>query len=208
MKVEIWSDIVCPFCYIGKRKFEAALAQYPHRDQVEVVWKSFQLDPSLKTDPSKSVRQSLSENKGWSLEQTDRTMEYVVNMAAGVGLAYHFEKAVVANSFDAHRLVHLAKQHGLQDAAKERLLAAYFTEGKNTADHAVLAQIGAEIGLDAAQVTRVLASDEYADAVRRDIAEARELGITGVPFFVFNGKVGVSGAQDPSVFLRAFEQAR
>jgi len=203
MKVEIWSDVMCPFCYIGKRKFEAALAQFPDRDRVEVVWRSFQLDPSLKTDPAKSVRQSLAENKGWSLEQTDQTMAYVVNMAAGVGLTYHFDKAVVANSFDAHRFTHLAKKHGLQDQAEERLFAAYFTEGKNTADHQTLIQLGVEIGLEATEVARVLATDEYAADVQRDIAEARQVGVTGVPFFVFNGKYAVSGAQDSRVFLEA-----
>jgi predicted DsbA family dithiol-disulfide isomerase len=206
MSVEIWSDVMCPFCYIGKRKFEAALAQLPERDRVEVVWKSFQLDPSLKTDPGKSVQQSLMESKGWSAEQTEQTMAYVVDMAKNVGLTYHFDKAVVANSFDAHRFSHLAKKHGLQDQAEERLFAAYFSEGKNTADHQTLVQLGVEIGLNADEVARVLAGNDYADDVERDIAEAREVGATGVPFFVFNRKYAASGAQESATFLEVLER--
>jgi len=201
MKVEIWSDVMCPFCYIGKRKFEAALAQFPQRDQVEIVWKSFQLDPTLETDTSKSVQQSLAESKGWSAEQTEEAMSYVVNMAKGVGLTYHFDKAVVANSFDAHRFSHLAKKHGLQDQAEERLFAAYFIEGKNTADHQTLIQLGVEIGLGANDVKKVLDGNDFAAEVQKDIAEARQIGVNGVPFFVFKKKYAVSGAQDSKVFL-------
>jgi len=206
MKVEIWSDVMCPFCYIGKRRLEAALAQFPHRDQVEVVWKSFQLDPNLKTEPAKSVKQSLAEKKGWSPEQTDQTMAYVVNMAKEAGLAYDFDKAVVANSFDAHRFSHLAKKYGKQDEAEERLFAAYFIEGKNTADHQTLIQLGTEIGLDPAEVARVLAGNDYADDVQTDIYESRQVGVTGVPFFVFNDKYTVSGAQGSGVFLQVLEK--
>ncbi len=207
MTVEIWSDVMCPFCYIGKRKFEAALAQFPQREQIEVVWKSFQLNPDLETDTSKSVQQSLAESKGWTLEQTDEAMSYVVNMAKGVGLTYHFDKAVVANSFDAHRFSHLAKKHGLQDEAEERLFAAYFTEGKNTADHEVLIQIGTEIGLDPSEVKKVLAGNDFAAEVEKDIEEARQFRISGVPFFVFDRKYAVSGAQDSKVFLETLQKA-
>ena len=207
MTVEIWSDVMCPFCYIGKRKFEIALAQFPQHEQVEVVWKSFQLNPDLETDTSKSVKQSLAESKGWTLEQADEAMSYVVNMAKGVGLTYHFDKAVVANSFDAHRFSHLAKKYGLQDAAEERLFAAYFTEGKNTADHEVLTQIGSEIGLDAGEVKKTLAGNDFAAEVEKDIEEARQFRISGVPFFVFNRKYAVSGAQDSKVFLETLQKA-
>ena len=131
MKVEIWSDVMCPFCYIGKRKFENALAQFPQRDEVEVVWKSFQLNPFLKTDPSKNTVEHLAEAKGWSLQQAQEATQYVTDIAQKVGLTYNMDKAVVANSFDAHRFLHLAKEHGVQDAAKERVLKAYFTEGVN-----------------------------------------------------------------------------
>lgn len=207
MTVEIWSDVMCPFCYIGKRKFEAALAQFSQREQVEIVWKSFQLNPDLETDTSKSVQQSLAESKGWTLEQAGEAMSYVVNMAKSVGLTYHFEKAVVANSFDAHRFSHLAKKHGLQDAAEERLFATYFIEGKNTADHEVLTQIGIEIGLDADEVKKVLAGNDFTADVEKDIEEARQFRISGVPFFVFNRKYAVSGAQDSKVFLETLQKA-
>ena len=146
------------------------------------------------------------ESKGWSAEQTEQTMAYVVNMARNVGLTYHFDKAVVANSFDAHRFSHLAKKHGLQDQAEERLFAAYFSEGKNTADHQTLVQLGVEIGLNADEVARVLAGNDYAADVQRDIAEARQVGATGVPFFVFNRKYAVSGAQDSATFLEVLER--
>ncbi|MCW5922151.1 MAG: DsbA family oxidoreductase [Saprospiraceae bacterium] len=206
MKVEIWSDVMCPFCYIGKRKFEEALSQFPHREKVEVVWKSFQLDPDLVTDTTKSVRQSLAESKGWSLEKTDEAMSYVVDMAKTVGLTYQFDKAVVANSFDAHRFSHLAKKHGLQDKAEERLFAAYFLEGKNTADHQTLIQIGTEIGLDSSEVKLALANNEYADEVNKDIDDAHQIGVTGVPFFLFNRKYAVTGARDSKVYLNALEK--
>lgn len=205
--VEIWSDVMCPFCYIGKRRFEAALEQFAERDQVEVIWRSFQLDPNLKTDPDKSVAQSLAEKKGWSAEQTAQSMAYVGNMARTVGLEYHFDKAVVANSFDAHRFTHYAKSLGKQDAAEERLFAAYFTEGKNTADHTTLARLGAEIGLDSAAVRQALAGDDFAEDVKSDIALANQFGITGVPFFVFNRQYAVSGAQDVQVFLQTLQKS-
>lgn len=197
---------MCPFCYIGKRRLEAALAQFPERDQVEVVWKSFQLDPNLKTNPHKSVSQSLAESKGWSPQQTAQSMAYVTNMAKEVGLDYDFDKAVVANSFDAHRFSHFAKKHGLQDQAEERLFAAYFTEGKNTADHQTLLELGVEIGLDATELAQVLAGNDYAEAVQTDIYEARQVGVSGVPFFVFNDKYTVSGAQSSALFLEVLEK--
>lgn len=204
--VEIWSDVMCPFCYIGKRQFEAALAAFPEREQVEVTWRSFQLNPSLQTDPSKSVLQSLADSKGWSLAQARQAMEQVSQMAAGVGLAYDFERAVVANSFDAHRFTHLAKKHGLQDEAEERLFAAYFCEGKNTADHATLTQLGLAIGLEQAELEQVLGSDAFAEEVRQDLYEAHQVGLTGVPFFLFQNKYTVSGARGSELFLQVLER--
>jgi predicted DsbA family dithiol-disulfide isomerase len=201
MKVEIWSDVMCPFCYIGKRKFEKALEHFEHKDKVEIEWKSFQLDPSLKTDPGKSTLQHLADNKGWSMDYAQQMLAHVTDMAKDEGLTYHMEKAVVANSFDAHRFSHLAKQHGLQDAAEEKLFLAYFTEGKNTADHDTLVQIGTEIGLDAAEVRNVLDSNAYAEDVQRDIYQAQQVGARGVPFFVVNQKYAVSGAQPSETFL-------
>jgi predicted DsbA family dithiol-disulfide isomerase len=206
MTVEIWSDVMCPFCYIGKRKFEQALAQFEGRDSVEIIWRSFQLDPSLQTDTTKTVAQSLAEKKGWSKQETDNMMQYVTDMAKQVGLEYHFEKAVVANSYDAHRFTHFAKTKGKQIEAEEQLFAAYFTEGKNTADHATLAQLGAAIGLDEKEVLEVLASKAHSNDVDEDIYTARQFGINSVPFFVFNRKKAVSGAQDPQVFLKAMRE--
>lgn len=207
MKVEIWSDVMCPFCYIGKRKFEDALSRFPDKDRIEIVWKSFELNPSLKTDPGKSTTQYLAESKGWTLEYTKEMQNYVINMAREVGLQYDFDKAVVANSFDAHRLIQLAKTKGKGDAAEEALFKAYFTEGKNTADHKTLLQLGTGIGLDAEEVKAVLASDAFAEAVQRDEYEARQIGVRGVPYFVFNDKYAVSGAQHPDTFLGALTQA-
>lgn len=207
MKVEIWSDVMCPFCYIGKRRFEHALAQFPHKDEVEVEWKSFQLDPSIKSEPGKNINQYLAEKKGWSLEQARQINRQVTETAATVGLHYDFDKAVVANSFDAHRFAHLAAAQGRGDAAEEALFKAYFTEGKDVSDHETLAQLGSAIGLDGTVVKQTLESDAYAGAVRKDIYEAQTLGARGVPFFVLDRKYAVSGAQPEETFGKALEQA-
>ena len=207
MEVEIWSDVMCPFCYIGKRKFEQALGQFAHKDDVNVVWKSFQLNPAMKTEPGKNINQYLAEVKGWSVEQASQMNDRVTAMAREVGLEYHFDRAVVANSWDAHRLVQLAKKNGRGDAAEERLFRAYFTEGRNTADHATLVELGTDIGLDAADVRRVLTSNDYAQEVSQDIYEAQQVGARGVPFFVLNRRYAVSGAQAPETFLGALDTA-
>ncbi|RAK00086.1 putative DsbA family dithiol-disulfide isomerase [Larkinella arboricola] len=207
MKVEIWSDVMCPFCYIGKRKFEAALEQFAHKEAVEVVWKSFQLNPAMETQPDRNISEYLAETKGWTVGYARQMNDYVTQMAAEVGLHYDFDKAVVANSFDAHRLVQLAKKYGKGDAMEERLFKAYFTEGLNTADHATLLKLGTDIGLDADEVKQVLTSDQYTGEVKRDISESRQIGVTGVPFFVFNHKYAVSGAQAPETFLGALNKS-
>lgn len=207
MKVEIWSDVMCPFCYIGKRKFENALTQFADSNTIELEWKSFQLNPDMVTDTSKNINEYLAVHKGVSLDEAKRMNDYVTNMAKQVGLEYNFDKAVVANSFNAHRFSHFAKQHGKQDAAEEKLFSAYFTEGKNTDDLAVLMQLGEEIGLDTVALKAVLESDAYADEVRGDITEAMQLGVRGVPFFVFDRKYAVSGAQDSKVFLQTLEKS-
>lgn len=207
MKVEIWSDVMCPFCYIGKRKFEAALAKFEHREHIEVVWKSFQLQPDMKTDPNKSTIEHLAESKGWTLAYTRQVTANVTQMAKEVGLVYDFDKAVVANSFDAHRLSHYAKSKGKGDAMEEQLFKAYFCDGKNTADHTTLTQLAVAIGLNEKEVKQVLASNAYADAVRQDIYESQQIGVTGVPFFVFNNQYAVSGAQQTEVFLNTLRKA-
>jgi predicted DsbA family dithiol-disulfide isomerase len=207
MKVEIWSDVMCPFCYIGKRKFEKALANFEHKDQVIVEWKSFQLNPNLETNPSKNTIEHLAESKGWTLDYTKQTTEHVSNIAKEQGLDFNFEKAVVANSFDAHRLLHLSKKHNLQNECEEKLFKAYFVEGKNTADHQVLTNIGLEIGLNQIDITELLKSNLYAIEVNNDILQAQQIGVRGVPFFVFGNKYAVSGAQEPETFLGALKQA-
>jgi predicted DsbA family dithiol-disulfide isomerase len=207
MKIEIWSDVMCPFCYIGKRRLENALAAFPGRDGVGIVWKSFQLNPDMRTEPGKSITQYLMEKKGWSLEQTRSQHERLTQVAADLGLIYDFDRAVVANSFDAHRLVQLAKRDGLGDAMEERLFKAYFSEGRNIADHATLVELSREAGLNEAEAGSVLAGRAFAEEVKADVREAQQLGVTGVPFFVFDRKFAVSGAQDISVFARALEKA-
>ncbi len=207
MKVEIWSDVMCPFCYIGKRKFEAALDKFEHKDDIEIVWKSFQLNPDLKTDTSITTAQYLAKAKGWTLDYAKEMTDYVSNTAKEVGLNYDMDKAVVANSFDAHRFAHLAKKHGKGDAAEERLFKAYFTEGKNIADHATLVALGTEIGLDAAEIKQVLESRQYTDEVNQDVYEAQQIGVKGVPFFVLDRKYAVSGAQQSSTFLSSLNKA-
>lgn len=207
MKVEIWSDVMCPFCYIGKRRFEEALKNSGHGDEIEIEWKSFQLNPDLVTDPSINIDQYLADIKGFSIDHARQLNAHVTQMAAEAGLTYNFDKAVVANSFNAHRFSHLAKQHGLGDAAEEALFKAYFTEGKNIDDTATLIELGKSIGLDANEIKTTLENDTYADDVKHDIAEAQYLGIRGVPFFVMNRKYGVSGAQAVSVFEETIDKA-
>ncbi len=207
MLVEIWSDVMCPFCYIGKRRFEKALAQFPENESVKVVWKSFQLSPDMKTDPTKNIHQYLAEHKGFSLQQARQMNDHVTQMAAGEGLVFNFDMAVVANSLNAHSFTHFAKKHDKQNEAEEKLFQAYFTEGKNTDDYTTLIQLGAEVGLDTAALRSALENQTYADAARADVYEAQQLGIRGVPFFVFNRKYAVSGAQDTQVFLQTLEKS-
>jgi len=207
MLVEIWSDVMCPFCYIGKRKFEEALAQFADKDKIELVWKSFQLAPEMKTDPTKKIDQYLAEHKGVSLEDAKRMNDQVSRMAEQVGLVYNFDKCVVANSFNAHRFSHFAKQYGKQNEAEEKLFRAYFTEGKNIDDNKTLIQLGEELGLDTSSLKTVLENGTYADDVTKDIYEAQQVGVRGVPFFVFNRKYAVSGAQESQVFLQTLEKS-
>jgi predicted DsbA family dithiol-disulfide isomerase len=207
MKVDIWSDVRCPFCYIGKRKFEQALEHFPQRDKLEVEWHSFELDPDLKTDTSISLYDHLARVKNISPESSAQLHSHVTEMAAQTGLEYNFDKAVIANSFDAHRLIQMAKRHGLGDEAEERLFRAYFTEGKDISDHLTLIVLANEIGLNGKQVKQMLDGDEFADEVRYEEKQARDIGINGVPFFVINDRYAVSGAREPEVFLHALEKS-
>ncbi len=207
MKIDIWSDIMCPFCYIGKRKFEKALEQFEQKESVEVEWHSFQLQPDVRHEPGTDVYDFLAAAKGTTREQAKQMNNQVAAMAKEVGLHYDFDNMAVANTFQGHRLLHLAAKHKLQDEAKERLLRAQFMEGKNLEDLDVLTRLGVEIGLDEQEVRQMLLSDAYAYDVKRDMQEAQNLGVRGVPFFVINRKYGVSGAQPSEVFLQALQQA-
>jgi predicted DsbA family dithiol-disulfide isomerase len=207
MKVEIWSDVVCPWCYIGKRRFEAALERFEHRDEVHVEWRSFELDPDRPAGGSATLAELLASKYGRSLAQAQQMLDSTTATAAADGLVYHFDKAVPANTFNAHQVIHLAAAHGLQADAEERLLAGYFTEGADVDDVETLAALGARIGLDGDDVRAALAEQRYADAVRADEAEASSLGISAVPFFVFDRTYGVSGAQSPDAILEVLRQA-
>ncbi|MDN3689722.1 DsbA family oxidoreductase [Cyclobacterium jeungdonense] len=205
MTIEIWSDIVCPFCYLGKRKLEKAMDGFEHRNSIKVIYKSFQLMPHVKTEPELSINEFLAREKGMSLEEVTQMNEYVTQQALALGLNYQLEKAIVANTFRAHRLLHHAKSQGRQVETKERLMEAYFTEGKNMDDRNTLLELANEIGLT--QSEEILDSDEYALDVRDDVLEGRQIGVKGVPFFAFDRKYAISGAQDMEVFSKTLEQA-
>ncbi|MGO8873178.1 MAG: DsbA family oxidoreductase [Acidimicrobiales bacterium] len=207
MKVEIWSDVVCPWCYVGKRQFEEALARFGHADEVDVEWRSFELDPTSPARVGMSMDRILERKYGMTPEQARKANQRMTMLAAGVGLEYHLDRVQPGNTFDAHRLIHLAAGHGLGDAMKERLLAAYFTEGRSVGDRASLIDLAAEVGLDPVEVAAVLAADDFAGAVREDEARAVALGVSGVPFFVIDSALGVPGAQPPEVLLGALERA-
>ncbi|MCA4134355.1 DsbA family oxidoreductase [Arthrobacter sp. M4] len=207
MKIEIWSDVACPWCYIGKRRFENALAEFPHRDAVDIQWRSYQLDPTIPEHYDGAELDYLSKRKGLAPEQVKQMFAHVSEQAKGEGLNYKFDDVVVANSFTAHRLIHLAAAHGKQDAAKERLLSDHFEHGEDIGSQEYLTRLGVDLGLDAADVAELFSSDKYADDVRHDIAEARALGVSGVPFFVIDRKYGISGAQPTALFSQALSQA-
>jgi len=207
MKVEIWSDFVCPFCYIGKRRFEAGLRQFPHRDAVEVVYRSFELDPHAERDGNPNVYDMLAAKYGMSREQAVANTNRIAEQAKELGLDYYFDRTIPTNTFDAHRLAHFAATKGKMETMTERLLKAHFTDTLHLGDRQVLADLAAEAGLDREEALRVMEEGEYADDVREDEREAGRLGIRGVPFFVINRKYAVSGAQPSEVFLEALSKA-
>ena len=208
MKVEIWSDIACPWCYVGKRRFERALEQFEHRDDVDVVWRSFELDPSAPRHAGMPQDELLATKYGMPIERAREMNARMTAEAAKEGLDFHTDRVQVGNTFDAHRLVHLAAESGKADAMKERLMRAYFTEGESVADPATLRRLAAEAGLDDARVRDVIGGDQFAADVRADESRARSFGISGVPFFAIDERYGVSGAQTPEVLLEALRQAR
>jgi predicted DsbA family dithiol-disulfide isomerase len=206
MDIEIWSDVACPWCYVGKRRFEAALEQFEHRDEVNVVWRSFELDPTAPAEREGDRAEHLASKYGMPVERAREMEQQMTDTAAGDGLDFHFETARAGNTFDGHRLVHLAKAHGLQDAMKELLLHAYFTEGELISDHATLQRLGVEVGLPEGEVAETLAGDRYAADVREDERTATDFGISAVPTFVVDRALGASGAHPPEALLQLLQQ--
>jgi predicted DsbA family dithiol-disulfide isomerase len=207
VRIDIWSDIACPWCYIGKRRLETALAEFAHAADVEVVYRSFQLDPSAPTEVTETAQEMLASKYGVSRAEAAQMQARVSELAAAEGMAWQHDKTVHANTFDAHRLLHLARETGRQGALKEALMHANFVEARNIADHAVLREIAVGAGLPADRVDLVLAGEEFAADVRADIEQARAYGATGVPFFVVDQKYGVSGAQPTELFSQLLERA-
>ncbi len=207
MKIEIWSDVVCPWCYLGKRRLEHALEQFSYQDDVEVVWRSFELDPTAPRRIDETLDEMLAQKMGTSAERARAGHARLTALGAEEGLDYAFDKAQHVNTFDAHRLIHLAAQHGLQGEMKERLMHAYFTEGLPIGDPETLVTLAAEVGLDADEARSMLDGNAYAEDVRGDERRAAMLGISGVPFFVFDEKYGVSGAQPTDLFREVLEKA-
>lgn len=208
MEIEIWSDIMCPFCYLGKARLEKALESFPGKAGVAIRWRSFQLNPEMASGQAMNVEDYLVERKGWSREKIRANHERIAKAGEAVGIEYHFQKAVVGNSFDAHRLLQFARTQGRAGALEDRLMRGYFAEGKDFDDLATLAALGREAGLDGAAVDAILADKEaFAKEVREDVLESQRLGVTGVPFFVFDRKFAVSGAQEVETFTMALEKA-
>ena len=207
MRIDIWSDVVCPWCYIGKRRFERALAGFDRRADVQIVHRSFQLDPTTPRGDVRNHRDVLMRKYGLSEQQASAAQLRMEETAAAEGLEFHLVGGVTGNTFDAHRLLHLAKDRSVQDAAIERLYRAHFTERRSIFDSGSLVTLAGEAGLDPQEVRRVLDDATYGDAVEADNVEARSLGVTGVPFFVLDGRHGIAGAQPPELFAEALRQA-
>lgn len=209
LRIDIWSDIACPWCYIGKRHLEQALDKFAHKRDVEIVWRAFELDPSAPRvrDTSQTYAERIAKKYGTPAAQAQGMIDRMVDTAAADGLELRFDRIRPGNTFDAHRLLHLAHERGVQDALKERMLRAYLTEGQAIGEPDVLVGLARDAGLDEPEARALLDGDRYASEVRQDEALARELGISGVPFFVLAGRLGVSGAQPADVLLGALERA-
>ncbi|HMI88631.1 MAG TPA: DsbA family oxidoreductase [Polyangiaceae bacterium] len=209
LRIDVWSDIVCPWCYVGKRRLEAALSQFPHRNAVEVIWRAFELDPSAPAVRDESVPyvERLAQKYRTTVGQAQAMVQRMTEVAAADGLDFRFDRMRPGRTFDAHRLLHLAAERGLQDALKERLMRAYMTEGAAIGDAETLLRLASEAGLDSEEAKNVLATDAYSAEVRSEEEEAHDIGVTGVPFFVIAGRYAVSGAQPAESLLRAVTTA-
>ncbi|MGD8192053.1 DsbA family oxidoreductase [Brevibacillus ginsengisoli] len=207
MKVEIWSDFACPFCYIGKRRFEAALEQFPHKEAIEVVYRSFELDPYAARDVDYDVHDMVSSKYGMTRQQALEMNQNIALQAKAVGLDFQFDTTILTNTFDAHRLAQYAATKGKAREMTELLLKGYFTDSKHLSDHETLTALAAEAGLDPNEAAGILNTEEYAENVRADEAQAAELGIRGVPFFVVDRKYAISGAQPVEAFLETLQKA-
>lgn len=206
MKVEVWSDFVCPFCYIGKRRLEVALEEFPHREHVFVEYKSFQLDPDAEVNPGMKMNELLAKKYGMSIEETKEMNANVIRQAADVGLIYNYDNMQPTNTFDAHRLAQYAAKQNKGNEMTERLLKAYFIESAHIGDHHTLIKLAVEVGLDQEEVEIILQTCKNTNNVRNDQEQAQEMGVQTVPFFVFNEKYAVSGAQPPEIFMEVLEQ--
>ncbi|QMS84814.1 DsbA family oxidoreductase [Candidatus Xianfuyuplasma coldseepsis] len=206
MKIELWSDFACPFCYIGKKRFEQALEAFPHKDQVEVVLKAYQLNPNARKVMTASPAETFAKGHRMSVDQAKQRFEMFKTQAQTVGLTYNYDIIKMTNSFDAHRLAKWSNQFGKEYELTGRLMKAYFTDGINIANMDALVKIAKEVGLDEKEAKNVLKSDKYADQVHNEINEGRQIGVQGVPFFVLNRKYGVSGAQPVEYFTQVLEK--
>ncbi|SEW16274.1 Predicted dithiol-disulfide isomerase, DsbA family [Chryseobacterium wanjuense] len=206
MKIEIWSDVMCPFCYIGKNNFEQALEKLPFKDEVQVEWKSFQLDPTLDPKETKNTIEYFKEKKGFPEAQAQQMIGQVQQMGKGAGIDFNFDKALITNTFSAHKLLHLAKKFNKSNEMEEALFIAHFIDGKNVGDLQTLISIAESLGIDSTETEKVLTSEEFDYDVNQDIMEARNNGVSGVPFFILNGKYAVSGAQPVELFASALQQ--
>ncbi|QDP39831.1 DsbA family oxidoreductase [Radiobacillus deserti] len=207
MKVEVWSDFVCPFCYIGKRRLEQALEQLPFKDQVNVEFKSFQLDPTTPAYTDKHIYESLAAKFGTTIDQVKEMNKGLIQQAAEIGLIYNYDDMKPTNTFDAHRLAKYAKTVGKEAELTEKLLHAYFTDNKNVGDTDTLAELAETVGMDKEKALETLQDKSaYADDVKTDESTARQIGVTGVPFFVLNNKYAISGAQPLETFTNALQK--
>lgn len=209
LSIDVWSDIACPWCFVGKKRLETALAQFPNASNVRVTWHSFELDPGAKAqrDPDISSAAHLAKKYGKTFHEAEMMLQRMTEVGAAEGIEFRFDRVRGGNTFDAHRLLHHAQRHNVQTAMKERLLVAYFGEGKSLSDRGTLASLAAEVGLDQEAVSEMLASDQYTTEVRQDENNARQLGISGVPFFVIGSRYGVSGAQPADALLQVIRKA-